>query len=118
MEQKKLEKYKKMLLDTRVEILRELEVEREFFTYSDQGDIVDIADGQISNIVLSALSELDQEKIKDIDLALEKIEKGEYGICEGTGKKIPEVRLNQLPWTRYTTEYAAQIEKERRSAGV
>ncbi len=114
MADKQLDKYKKILLDARIAILRELEFERDDFEHNEQGDIVDVADTQISNNVNSTLSDLDQQKLKAIDIALEKIEKGTYGICEGTGKKIPAVRLQHVPWARYTIEYAEQLEREHR----
>jgi len=34
-----------------------------------------------------------ETKLKDINLALKKIKKGKYGICEKCGKKIPIARL-------------------------
>ena len=36
-------------------------------------------------------------KLKDVNNALEKIEKGTYGICENCGKKISEERLLACP---------------------
>ena len=36
-------------------------------------------------------------KLKNIDLALEKIEKGQYGRCEKCGKEISEDRLKVSP---------------------
>lgn len=39
-------------------------------------------------------------KLKNIDLALEKIKKGEYEICENCGKKIEEKRLKISPEAR------------------
>ena len=36
-------------------------------------------------------------KLKDVSNALEKIEKGGYGICENCGKKIDEKRLLACP---------------------
>jgi len=39
-------------------------------------------------------------KLKDINLALEKIEKGEYGSCENCGKQIEEERLRVAPEAR------------------
>ena len=110
----KTEKYRKMLLAARAAILRELEFERGYVEHNEQGDIVDVADTQIANSVINTLSALDQKKLKDIDLALEKIEKGTYGTCEGTGKKIPAVRLQHIPWARYTIEYAEKLEREQR----
>lgn len=115
MDKAKLEKFKKKLQEAKVEILKELELEREYVNYNDQGDLVDLADAVIKNEVLSRLSDMDVDKLKQIDMALEKIEKGTgYGVCEGNGKKIPEARLNHIPWARYTIEYAEQMEKSRR----
>ena len=68
----------------------------------------------ISNEILTRLSDMDVEKLNLIDKALEKVDAGTYGICEGTQKKIPDARLNQIPWARYTTEYAEQLERSNR----
>ncbi|MFA5228343.1 MAG: TraR/DksA C4-type zinc finger protein [Candidatus Paceibacterota bacterium] len=38
-----------------------------------------------------------EEKIRDINVALEKIDNGEYGKCSFCGKTISEERLNVLP---------------------
>ncbi len=113
MDKSKIEKFKDLLLKSRVTILKELETEQENFMYNDQGDLVDIADVAINNELLNRLSDLDIEKLKLIDIALEKIESGKYGICEGTGKPIPEARLEAIPWTPYTVEYAEIVEKSK-----
>ena len=42
-----------------------------------------------------------ETKLKNIDLALEKIKKGKYGICEKCGKEIPEERLKVSPEARF-----------------
>jgi len=39
-------------------------------------------------------------KLKNIDLALEKIKKGAYGMCEKCGRKIDEKRLKIYPEAR------------------
>ena len=116
MDKKKLAKYKEMLLKSKAEILHEIEFENENIMYSEQGDLVDIADVVINNELMNRLSDMDFEKIKLIDRALEKIEDGSYGTCEGTGKPIPEARLNAIPWTPYTVEYAEQVEKQKKKA--
>ncbi len=114
MDPAKLNTYKEKLLNAKAEVLKEIELEQENFIFNDQGDLVDIADVLINNDILNRLSDLDMEKIKLIDAALEKIENGSYGICEGTGKKIPEARLNAIPWTAYTVEYAELMEKQKK----
>jgi len=40
-------------------------------------------------------------KLKNIDLALEKIKRGKYGTCEKCGKKIDEKRLKVYPEARF-----------------
>ena len=40
-------------------------------------------------------------KLKNIDLALEKIKKGKYGMCEKCGKKINKKRLKIYPEARF-----------------
>jgi len=39
-------------------------------------------------------------KLRDINLALEKIKKGKYGVCENCGKKISQKRLKVSPEAR------------------
>lgn len=41
------------------------------------------------------------EKLKAIDAALERLKRGEYGICEECDEPISEKRLKAVPWTRY-----------------
>jgi RNA polymerase-binding transcription factor DksA len=63
------------------------------------------------DFALSLLSS-DQDAIYEIEEALKRIEKSTYGICELTGKQIPKTRLDAIPWTRFTVEAQAQLEKE------
>ena len=49
--------------------------------------------------------------LQEIDEALERIDKGTYGICLGTGKPITKARLQARPWTKYCIEYARSLEK-------
>jgi len=61
-----------------------------------------------------ALSQLsaDRDAIYEVEQALKRIQKGTFGVCEMTGKPIPKNRLEAIPWTRYTVEAQAIIEKE------
>ena len=49
--------------------------------------------------------------LREIDDALERIDKGTYGICLGTGKPISKARLQARPWARYCIEYARSLER-------
>ena len=63
------------------------------------------------DFALSLLSS-DQDAVYEIEEALKRIEKKTYGVCELTGKNIPRVRLEAIPWTRFTVDAQAQLEKE------
>jgi DnaK suppressor protein len=59
------------------------------------------------------LMERDIKKLRDIEHALAKIEDGCYGICEDTDEPISKIRLQKMPWAKYTIEAAEQMEKDR-----
>jgi RNA polymerase-binding transcription factor DksA len=63
------------------------------------------------DFALSLLS-ADQDSVYEIEEALKRIEKKTYGICELTGKAIPKARLEAIPWTRFTVEAQAQLERD------
>lgn len=44
-----------------------------------------------------------ETKLQDVDLALEKIENGKYGICESCGEQIEQERLEAEPSARMHT---------------
>jgi len=63
------------------------------------------------DFALSLLSS-DQDAVYEIEEALRRIEKNTYGVCELTGKNIPKARLDAIPWTRFTVEAQAQLERD------
>ena len=63
------------------------------------------------DFALSLLSS-DQDAMYEIEEALKRIEKNTFGICELTGKQIPKARLQAIPWTRFTVESQAQLERD------
>ncbi len=63
------------------------------------------------DFALSLLSS-DQDAVYEIEEALKRIERNTYGICELTGKPIPRSRLEAIPWTRFTVQAQAQLERE------
>jgi RNA polymerase-binding protein DksA len=62
-----------------------------------------------------ALGLMDSERkiLHEIDDALQRIENGTYGICEGTGEPISKARLRAKPWARYCVQYARMLEEGR-----
>jgi len=63
------------------------------------------------DFALSLLSS-DQDAIYEIEEALKRIQRGTYGTCELTAKPIPKARLEAIPWTRFTVEAQAQLERD------
>lgn len=56
------------------------------------------------------LVDSERKLLVEIDSALNRIDDGTYGICQGSGKEIPLARLKAIPWARYCVEYAKQLE--------
>jgi RNA polymerase-binding transcription factor DksA len=71
------------------------------------------SDAYDRDFALSLLSQ-EQDSLYEIDQALKRIEQGSYGVCEMSGKQIPKPRLEALPFTRYTVECQAELEKRNR----
>ncbi len=68
--------------------------------FADSGQV---AAEQGENLALA--SQL-QEQLDDVGRALEKMDKGTYGLCEVCGKEISEARLEAMPATRYCIDHA------------
>lgn len=55
-----------------------------------------------------------QERLQEIDQALELIEEGVYGICERCGRQIDPERLRIMPEATLCVTCKAEVEKQRR----
>jgi DnaK suppressor protein len=69
------------------------------------------SDAYDRDFALSVLAK-EQDALYEIEQALQRIKKGAYGVCEMSGKKIPQARLEAIPFARLTVECQAQWEKE------
>lgn len=54
-----------------------------------------------------ALTANPDEALEEIDAAIQRIEKGTYGICEATGRAIARDALRARPWRRFAPENPA-----------
>jgi DnaK suppressor protein len=108
-------KYYKNLLELRERLLNQMSGLAKESAEEMPGYSLHMADSGTDNFdrdfALSLLSS-DQDAIYEIEEALKRIEKNTYGICELTGKPIPKARLDAIPWTRFTVEAQAQLERE------
>jgi DnaK suppressor protein len=64
-----------------------------------------------------ALSLLAKERnaLAEVDEALQRIERGSYGICEMSGQPIPVSRLEAIPFVRFTVECQSELEKRKKA---
>lgn len=69
------------------------------------------SDAYDRDFALSVLAK-EQDALYEIEQALRRIDRGAYGICEMSGKAIPQARLEAIPFARLTVECQAQWEKE------
>jgi len=113
--------FKELLLAKRSELLRNVgEIEDEALKKSrleSSGDLssmpIHMADLGSDNFEQEfALGLMDSERklLTEIEEALERIDKGIYGICLGTGKPISKARLEAQPWAKYCVDYAQKLE--------
>lgn len=111
MNQKELGEYKTILELEKEKIIKELQTfavqDKEMahnwnaqFPNKEKGDDEEEADDATEFDNLVALEQTMEMKLKDVNIALDKIEKGKYGVCENCGKKIEEKRLKAVPEAR------------------
>jgi RNA polymerase-binding transcription factor DksA len=69
------------------------------------------SDAYDRDFALSVLAK-EQDALYEIEQALRRVQTGVYGICEMSSRKIPQARLEAIPFARLTVECQAQWEKE------
>jgi RNA polymerase-binding transcription factor len=95
--------FKDALLKKRTEILgtggiKPLQASMENNTR--QGDMADQASGNNEVHIQLKLKQTDAKILQAIEDALQRIDKGTYGVCRDCGEPIAEARLHAIPWTR------------------
>lgn len=111
---KSLEKIKEILLTQKTELQS-----KSYHSDVDvDGDETDEIQGKILAAINSRLSFRDKEKIKRIDVALQKIEDRTFGICEECGDAIFEKRLEVNPYCITCISCAEKLEIMKRKGMV
>lgn len=77
---------------------------------TDSNDPADTAQDKADRDLLWAELGAENDKLFEIDCALQRMRDGTYGVCAVTGHAIPPERLRAVPWTRYCRDAAAQHE--------
>ncbi len=125
MDQETLNYFKKLILQKREEILRQLErLEEQGLNTSSReatGEhssyslhMADQGTDTMSQEQQYLLASREQNYLYHLEQALERIEKGEYGICVRCGKEIGRERLEAVPHVRLCIECKAKEERKKR----
>ena len=79
------------------------------------GDEADQASTALTADLSLRLAESESKVLKDINLAINKLDEGTYGICEVTGAPIDVRRLLAMPWARLSLEAQERVEQQQLS---
>src|SRR5271155_5239633 len=113
-----LVKAREQLLETKNKLLGEIdsELRAERESNKDEGmDTYDLASEERDREINVFLSDRERVKLQQIDDALERLDAGNYGVCESCGLEIAEERLEAMPFSRLCRDCQQDQEREAKS---
>ncbi|MDH4262575.1 MAG: TraR/DksA family transcriptional regulator [Spirochaetia bacterium] len=114
---KELQEFKELLLDKKSVLIKEIQDQSEEVTsekLDEPGDLVDMATELLDQEMNLSLTTAESNTIKEINEALERIEKGTYGICIDSGEPISKARLKAVPEAKRTLEAQEKFDKKQK----
>ena len=118
---KKLDFFKKLLLRMKAQIngdIRSMADESEG-DQAGKGDVsghamhmADVATDMYDREFNLSLASNDRELLQKIESALARIDKGPFGLCLKSGKRIPEARLKAVPYAEYCLEVQEELDRK------
>ena len=119
MRKDRLAQFRKRLLEKRSQL--EAEVGRSALYGKGQEDdsIKDLGDQATTAYTREFLFELgngDRRMLKEVLIALQKLDDGGFGVCERCDEAIADKRLEALPFARYCIDCQRVVEQEERAA--
>lgn len=118
---KKLDFFRKLLLSMKAKIQGDIKsmFDENEGDQSDKGDLsghamhmADVATDMYDREFNLSLASNDRELLQRINDALARIDKGTYGFCLKSGKKITEQRLRAVPYAEYCLEVQEEMDKK------
>ena len=118
---RELNKFRELLLEKRAEIVGDVEsLETDARSY-DEGisyeHMADTGTASYEQEFTLGLVESERRLLREIDEALDRIEKGTYGVCIESGEPIGRPRLEAKPWAKHSIEVAREREKRGLDSG-
>ncbi|NQT19548.1 MAG: TraR/DksA family transcriptional regulator [Planctomycetes bacterium] len=111
----KSDRIKDRLTERRDELMTRIQQLTKMPVQSVSGDMVDQAIASIERENTSMHLQTEISELQEIQDALKRIERDEYGNCEGCGKRIAAARLDALPFA--TLCLKCKEEEERQAEG-
>src|SRR2546421_4703958 len=115
MDDKKTQKFRQRLLEEYQKLIRSInrnrmaEEEIKLENTEDEGDLATISHNKE---LLYNLHESDFQRLKSIQEALKRMDRGEYGECVRCSEDINEKRLMAVPWATLCIQCQEEAEKE------
>ena len=110
------ETYRQKLIEKREDVMATLGVK--FDTLASMGRVAEEDQAQITHdeFVSLHLNSIDYLQLRLVDEALDRLDSGDYGVCQSCEEPIAAKRLHALPWARYCISCqetdGAQMDKE------
>src|SRR5579864_100499 len=114
MDKKRLEYYKKKLLNRRDELVKTITRTEEEGRQADDDPTVDLADKAANSYTKEFLfgqTNTDRAILQLVDEALLRIRSGKYGTCIECEEELQQKRLEAVPWARYCVTCAEKHEQ-------
>jgi DnaK suppressor protein len=119
MKKDRLAYFRKALLDKRRQLEEEVGRSALYGKGQEDDSIKDLGDQATTAYTREFLFELgngDRRLLKEVLVALRKLDEGGFGECERCGEAIAEKRLDALPFARYCIDCQRVIEQEEKAA--
>ena len=113
-----IEKMEKSLTELKSGIIENLIAGNEDFKEIVEGmdpkDLADIASDDIDRKMIEAIGAQELKRLKLIDSALTRIKQGKYGLCVKCSKRIPQNRLEAIPYALMCIDCKSAEERRNR----
>ena len=113
-----VKKMEKSLVELKREIVKNLVTSNEDFKEIVEGmdpkDLADIASDDIDRKMIEAVGAQELKRLRMIDAALTRIQQGRYGLCIKCNVKIPQQRMEALPYALMCVECKSAEERRNR----
>lgn len=101
--------FKKLLLKEQKKLQKMIKREK---VEIEVGDELDLAEHNLEKDISFYFADTERKLLSEVENALFKIQRKEYGTCENCKKEIPIKRLKAIPWTRYCVQCQKKLETE------